>query len=395
MKRILLTNFNIVNFTGSEIDTITIAKYLVEKGYDVDIFTLQYYEPLRKHVDERINVIDLNSMDNLKENYDLIWAHHYPLLDYLIFHKQIKAKKIVYLSLSALEPYEALPEYYEHLSLICVMSERTKEELIKECNIDREIYVFPNYAPNIFLEEKIVYKKEIEKICIISNHVPDELLEFKEIASSNNIVVDIFGMQHIQKYVDEKLLREYDVIISIGKTLFYSTAMGKPSYCYDWFGGYGYITRKNIEQCYKKNFSGRGENTKKTAHQIYEEITSGFSKVQRSLKDVRKFASKNYCLENNMEKILKHIDKCKETNCEEIVLQYPMLKRKSRLHIEIVKNFYGEIYRLNCMLIYQADKITKLKEELDYFEKQHNILKNMVENKRNGIISKIIEAFKK
>ena len=48
---ILLTNNRIKNFTGSEIDTVTIANYFISLNYNVDIFTLEYSEPLINNLD--------------------------------------------------------------------------------------------------------------------------------------------------------------------------------------------------------------------------------------------------------------------------------------------------------------------------------------------------------
>ena len=118
MKKILFTNFNMINYSGSEIDTLSIANHFISMGYGVDIFTLKKGEPLLKIINKNIRVITLDEIDNLSLEYDIIWAHHYPLLDYLLFYKKVKSKHICYFSLSPYEPFEALPIYHDKLSLI-------------------------------------------------------------------------------------------------------------------------------------------------------------------------------------------------------------------------------------------------------------------------------------
>lgn len=253
-KKVLLTNFNILNYSGSEIDTVTIANHFVKLGYDVDIFTLEYGLPLSDIVNKKVRVIIPNEIKKLQDKYDLIWAHHYPLLDYLIFQLKIKAKHIIYISLSSFEPLETLPFYYMDLSIIGALSEEAIEVLKCQMPRQRDILVFPNYATKNYFDYKIKKVQKIKKVCIISNHVPEELYDFKKIAESNSIVVDIYGIGNTVKYVDDKLLSDYDVIISIGKTIYYSLAMGKLSYCYDRFGGYGFVTKENIDKCFKKTF---------------------------------------------------------------------------------------------------------------------------------------------
>ena len=46
MKKVLITNFGIVQFTGSEINTSTIAKRLKEIGYEVYLGVIETDSPL-------------------------------------------------------------------------------------------------------------------------------------------------------------------------------------------------------------------------------------------------------------------------------------------------------------------------------------------------------------
>ena len=55
MKKVLITNFGIVQFTGSEINTSTIAKRLKEIGYEVYLGAIETDAPL---------------YDVVKENFD-------------------------------------------------------------------------------------------------------------------------------------------------------------------------------------------------------------------------------------------------------------------------------------------------------------------------------------
>ena len=56
MKKILITNFSIVNFAGSEINCITIAKRLKELGYEVYIASLEFGSPIYDVVKNDLDV---------------------------------------------------------------------------------------------------------------------------------------------------------------------------------------------------------------------------------------------------------------------------------------------------------------------------------------------------
>ncbi len=345
MKKILLTNYNIVNYSGSEIDTITIANYFLNNGYQVDIFTLEKGNPLMKKISKKIKVITPNEKEKLNNRYDIIWSHHYPLLDYILFSLGIKCKHITYISLSSFEPYEALPEYANDLSLIGAITTEVKNKLIEEgCNKEK-IKLFPNYATKEYFNCKVVLNSKIKKICIVSNHVPEELVEFKVIAEKQNIKVDIYGIQYTPKYIDEKILNKYDVIISIGKTIYYATAMGKPAYCYDMFGGYGYIDKSNVKKAFEYNFSGRGFGKRKTSQQILKEIINNYNNTLSDLKYVKKFASDNFNFHKNIKEFTKTILN-NSINEKEFYKNYSYLNRRSRLYVERMNSYNNRFIKL-------------------------------------------------
>lgn len=342
MTKILLTNYSIVNYSGSEIDTVTIANYFLKNGYQVDIFTLRKGNPLMEKINKKIRIITPNEQEKIHERYDIIWSHHYPLLDYILFTLNVKSKHITYISLSSFEPYEALPEYANDLSLIGAITFEVKNKLIEESCRKSKIKLFPNYATNKYFDCQTIINDNIKKICIVSNHVPEELVEFRDIALEKNIKVDIFGIQYTPKYIDEKVLNEYDVIISIGKTVYYAMSMGKPVYCYDNYGGYGYINRNNIKDAFKYNFSGRGFGEKKTSNQILNEIINDYSNVKKDLKIVKKFANDNFNFEKNMEEFIKEVFNNKIDE-KSFYKKYAYLSRKSRLYVEKINICNDEI----------------------------------------------------
>ncbi|MBQ2639495.1 MAG: hypothetical protein IJF92_01895 [Bacilli bacterium] len=343
-KSVLVTNFNIVNYTGSELDTITIANYFLDNNYDVDILTFKYSNPLKRIVNKNINVYTFENIEKLKNKYEIIWSHHFPILDYVIFNKNIKADYIHYVSLSSFEPYECLPAYYKELSLVSTISKEAEISIKNECDVD--LNIFPNYAPeDYFSNRKQQNSSKIKKICVVSNHVPDELGELKEIFETDGVKFDIFGIQYKSVKVDDKLLKKYDVVITIGKTVNYSLSLGIPVYCYDYMGGDGYITKDNIKNSYAYNFSGRYTGKKKTAKQIYNDINNNYKTACDNIESNYKYAYDHFNYNRLMEETLNKI-KQKKVNLKQIIDNNVVLKRKSALFIREVVNSINqqEIY---------------------------------------------------
>ena len=334
MKKVLLTNYNIVNYTGSELDTITIADYFLKKGYDVTIFTINCGNPLYNEIDKKIKIISYNNLNQLEEKYDIIWAHHFPLLDYLLFKKKIKADYIHFISLSSFLGYEALPVYYKKLNLVSVLSEEGLMKL-KEEKIDiKKIKIFPNYSFKEYFDIPLKKRVKPKKICIVSNHVAPELLDFKDIAEENNIVVDIYGMGYKYEKITSELLNQYDAVITIAKTVYFSLSLGIPCYCYDHFGGDGLITKENVEKSFKYNFSGRYSKKKKTGKEIYKEITENYKEVISQVGQLRKFAYNTFCFENIMKKALKELNATEKFDLDSVLKEFPALERSAPLFVE-------------------------------------------------------------
>ena len=94
MKSILFTVASFKNFAGSELVTLSQVNYFLEKGWKVDVFTLEYDFPLKEKVDSKVTVVTLDNLEDIQKDYDLIIARQYPLLDYALFTLRVNGKRV-------------------------------------------------------------------------------------------------------------------------------------------------------------------------------------------------------------------------------------------------------------------------------------------------------------
>ena len=88
-KRILLTNHHLTDFAGSEIATLDLAKCFKALDYEVIVSTLIYDQPIRTFFEkEKIDVVNLLEHKLPINVFDIIWAHHSPVLNYLLFEER-------------------------------------------------------------------------------------------------------------------------------------------------------------------------------------------------------------------------------------------------------------------------------------------------------------------
>lgn len=182
----------------------------------------------------------------------------------MLFTLRVQAKRVYYECVSYRIPIDAYPIYYKHLTLIGAVSTRVTNEMTKIGYNMEGAYYMPNYASKEYFNIDYQKCKVLKKIAIVSNHVPQELEDFKTYALENtDKQIDIYGMHHTYKLVTPELLKDYDLIISVGKTIFYSIAMGIPSYTYDEVCTEGYITLENYQKNFSNNFAYNLEYNKK------------------------------------------------------------------------------------------------------------------------------------
>lgn len=392
-KKILITNFEMRQFAGSEINASTIAKRFKELGYEVYMLAMYFGEPIYAEVKENFDyIIDIkkNDFDFTNIEFDIVWAHHSFLLNWLIFEKGLKAKRIIASSLSPVVPFEFIPNYANDLSLVLANSKETKEALINEGI--KEVHVLENYSFKKYFEQENDIKS-LKNIAIVSNHIPQEVKEAKKLLESNGYNVQIYGIEGKRELIDDKILKKYDAIISIGKTVQYAMSLQIPIYVYDIHGGEGYITLENLEKNREKNFSGRGFE-KKSAKQIYTEIIENFSKTLEIMPKIKEYAYQNFCFENNIDKIIEIIENKNEIDMDRLKEKYKIEKRSllipRQLEDYLVEKYedilrvtkhelHKEISRLTeseenlRQAVIEKDKLIKVQE--DIIKAQEDIIK--------------------
>lgn len=291
--KILILNSFLRAYTGSEIVTLDLAKTFKKLGFEVSVATFELSNPLYNKFQE--SGLDVQIIYTLSSNieYDLIWAHHFTTIEYCIFEKNISAKKIIFSSLSSYLPLESPPLIMDKISLFLANSAETKDNLSKNYGIpDKYIRIFPNPVSEDFFSFEKELNRELNYIAIISNHIPTEILNTIPMLENKNIHVDVYGLGFKEELITPEILLKYDAVITIGKTVQYSLSLGVPVYCYDIWGGVGWLTQENIEAAENYNFSGREiKNKKKEPIQILNELIS-YSKDDFSF--YKEFAKNRY-----------------------------------------------------------------------------------------------------
>lgn len=166
-------------------------------------------------------------------------------------------------------------------------STETRDAAARKSGRD-DITVMPNFVPEPFARKlRGSLPEKPERIAVVSNHVPDEVLEACELMEQGGVAVTIFGMGHTYTRLNETTLLGFDLVITIGKTVQYGLSQGIPVFVYDRFGGPGYMHPVDIEAHAAQNFSGRSDPRSLSAEQICRELVDGYSVACENVEQLR------------------------------------------------------------------------------------------------------------
>lgn len=318
MKTIAFTNSFFKDFTGSELAVLDAAKYFIKNGYRVYIFTFDSGKPLLSEISSEITVINIlkDKIPNLK--VDILWGQHWAVMTKLLENQNFYAEKIIHFSLSPYHEYEREPKYATSLSK-CFANAYETAFVRENENPNLKINIFNNSVLPEFFNISAKPNSILKKLAIVSNNgvfLPGN--KFEKLITKNNIEIKFFGTNANKKIITPNDLIGFDAVLTIGRTVQYAMALGIPVFCYDRFGGPGYINLSNWQQCEKMNYSGRtvicrNEDVEQQLinnhdiKKIVNDLINNYSKTLNDLSQLQEIARDRYNLFKNIEVALENL----------------------------------------------------------------------------------------
>lgn len=359
--RVLMTNLMLAGYSGSELHTLDMAKEFIKHGWDVTCFTLVLSEPIRGLLHHAgVKTVEFPNINSLDTHYDLLFAQHHVVSDFIAAQASITFDRILVSILGPHTFHEQLPELAANADLIVYVSEECREARKEEAAISTApYYIFPNYAHEGFasLPER-TYPASPQKIAIVSNHLPQELVELKD-KPNLPFSIETIGWNGYSRLTSSGMLSQYDCVITIGRTVLDCFSGSIPLYCYDQFGGPGYISPDEVEKHAYSNFSGRSVNRKLTSDELIEDIISGYPQAITNLSHLREYANQYHNLSHNFDALLDIL------NLRPISITQRNIKagleNKSRYLCEITRPHLLEAIRI--AEIYWGEELGEISEE--------------------------------
>ena len=292
---ILFTNMFLVARTGSELHLAELARRFSELGWDVTFYTLVSGYPICAELEKLgAKIVVYGEEDQLAAHYDVLFAQHHMVSDYVWTNLGISFDKVVVSILGAVTLYEKLPLFSDDSDLILAVSPEALDAFSEKSN-GIETMVFTNYATDDYFaaNRSEPLPEKPQKIAVISNHTVDEVRALANLVDETQ-TIDYFGYETEAVEVTPELVASYDLIVTIGRTVICCFATCTPVYCYDQFGGPGYIDPAEAEKHAYANFSGRSDPARRSGEELYADIMDGYGEAVGHLEELRSEAETRY-----------------------------------------------------------------------------------------------------
>lgn len=295
-KNVLLLTNHLYEWAGSETIIVELIEAYGANGARVTVFANDIGDEFANEVTRSGCRIVHDAADIELSEFDFIYCQHQVItrfLDQLLGLGDLERPRVVYAHLSPYEPLEFPgPVIEPHFADLIVHNSAETGAALKDLGLKQDrLLLMPNPAPDVFFD---VAERDgpLKRLLVVSNHLPAELSAALRRLRKDGIKVTRRGIETRNARITPRDLSEHDAVVSIGKTVQYALAAGRPVYVYDRFGGPGWLTPQNLDDSSWHNFSGRCCRRKLSPAKLASEISAGFSHSQSYRRDLKRAAEK-------------------------------------------------------------------------------------------------------
>lgn len=310
-RRALITVRQLCGYTGSELHTLAMGRMFQQAGYDVTLAAFDAAHPLLGEAQAHgMQVLAAGEDRRPRPAFDVVLAQHFPVLDDLLVHRQVSWKRLIVSILGPKDVLETPPSYAKEANLITFVSEEAQARARWLCpwlHAEQQ-FLFYNYAPKeYFAAFRPSLPRLPRRMAAISNHICPEVAALRQQAEARGGRLDLIGVEYEAVPVTPEFLGQYDVVITIGKTVQFCMAAGIPVYCYDTYGGPGYINTDNFDVQRTTNFSGRGQPIRRNAQELWQDIQAGYGRALQDRKSLQAWTERRFSLEGQFAAMLERL----------------------------------------------------------------------------------------
>lgn len=159
---VLFTGYYFDGFHGSMLHICEMSEYFSQNGFKCYCASVSIEDSIVKYCKKRnLTVLKANEIP-INIEYEYVFSYHFPILPYLI-GRGLKYKKIIIGCLSSFHPLELPLDICSDCTLLTVVSEEAKQNLLNHSISQTKIFLLKNFIPRQFSEVEFYPSENIKK----------------------------------------------------------------------------------------------------------------------------------------------------------------------------------------------------------------------------------------
>lgn len=259
--RILITNHHLIGYGGTEVVTYELAKVLTDLGHEVFV-----YSPFPGKMSKRIKMLGIPVYDDLsalKHNApvpEIIHAHHN--ITAIQARSVFPGAPMVYLSHGTIPAQEQPPSLDINISRFLAVSEEVRDNLVRQGVSAQRVAILRNFSDPDRFAPTTALRDKPRNVLVLSNYFYGQSKEIiEEACRKTGVRLSVIGAQNKAVWKVERQINKADLVITLGKGVLESMSCGRAVIVFgmsvdSWWGD-GMVTKDNVSELAKNNFSGR------------------------------------------------------------------------------------------------------------------------------------------
>lgn len=304
--KILVTNHHLYQYTGTEVSTLTLSKYLKKRGHSVILYSKYLASELVSSLEEHgIKVTDdLSSLNN--EKFDIAHVQH-NICAYEVRHYFPDLPMVMWIH-GKLPFLEQVPALDLNISYYLTINQNIYDFVLKQGINKNKLIIFRNLVDSEKFYPIKDISQAIKNVLVISNKLSNEKQKIiKNVFEKLNLKAVYIGLAFNNMKPNNQLINyinNADVVFTIGLGAMETMFCGRIPILFDenfTFFNDGIITTANFDILKEHNFSGRALERKMSINDILHDLKK-YNYLEGVL--LRKKALENYEANQQIDKII-------------------------------------------------------------------------------------------
>lgn len=321
--KILITNHQLQEYSGSDVFTAVLVDLLKRQGHDVTVYSRYLGKIALQLISAGIRVID-DLEELIDDDFDIAHVHHN--INAVEIRHKFPMLPILFLSHGVLPFFEKPPRIEVNIAAFLAVSEEVRDQLVLSGIDYNKVIIYRNLIDSQkFCQYKPIHHKPV-KALVLSNKIDKNHEEtIRKACDGLGINCKFVGQSY--RIIEQDHLpfeiNEADIVFSLGRGVMEAMLCGRIPIVYDYSGGDGMVTPDNFHELKQYNFSGRRYGKQFSVQELKDEIKRYNPSSAVVLRDL---AMNEYGAHHRIDDLIKIYNSVIENQCHTVNMDMDLIE---------------------------------------------------------------------